>query len=235
VVFLGSYCFCLQEFYLVSLDPAPKTSRVEALLLTTDTEVSIAPRLRKSLRKNASKGTEGINGKTLADGSSVSAAVDTVMSKDTSKALALRILPSTILSEPSLRHTTYNAKEPLAFVSLHTQTLLHSLSPTTTAQSSLIAIMASLRSLPAPPDPSGSPSVEPTRPEAGSQPVSISGKHKNNVSDKGLQEGDDTLQIWCCADTSGQIPDGHVVFPLGIRNVADWDIVRYAYITRPFV
>ncbi len=204
----------------VSLDPS---TNGKALLLTTGTEVSIAPKTRG--KPNGAGSTTAKQEK-----------LDTVESKqqglETYKkpSRALRVLPSRTISpfRPSCPALQDGAITAIAFVS---RVLLNSVAgqPLYAKPSSWIA---SIQRLPPPVDPSGDSNTPtlvapppPPQPRVLVTQEHVPSKPTSSTVTDGDEEGlrEEVLVVW---SPHVSVPDGHVVFHGSIGQVEDFDHVK---------
>jgi len=196
-------------FFTVSLDPQPKNN---ALLLSTNTEVSIAPKLHSRQQKALSKSTSKDNSSS-SNGVPITAS-SSAKSKPTLNTISqtLRVLPRRVLS---LQTPTYNGTEILGYVSPRTfANLFPSIEPGTTTYRKVV-----YRRLQPPSDPSESQSgQEPALPA----PKVLNPGEKEKDKSEPVSESDD---VFICS-TAG-IVEQHIVFPNLPKDVEEWDLVRY--------
>ncbi|KAK7473010.1 Peroxisome biosynthesis protein pex1 [Stygiomarasmius scandens] len=194
---------------VVSLDPRPKNN---ALLLSTNTEVSIAPKLHSRQQKALSKSTSKDNSSS-SNGTPITAS-SSAKSKPTlnTTSQTLRVLPRRV---PSLHTPTYNGTEILGYVSLRTfANLFPSTEPGTTTYRKV-----AYRRLQPPSDPSESQSgQEPALPA----PKVLNPGEKEKDKSEPVTESDD---VFICS-TAG-IVEQHIVFPNLPKDVEEWDLVRF--------
>ncbi|CDO70672.1 hypothetical protein BN946_scf184761.g10 [Trametes cinnabarina] len=205
---------------VVSLEPPTG----KALLLTTSTEVSIAPKVRskskptKAAPKSSSKTATAVNG---VNGHSASA----VAKEAARPSRTLRLLPKRVL-ENSRQDVLNGSDAPLAYVSFKT---LASLNAWPSVSSPPRAWRASVRRA-APP---ASPDQEPRGASAVSQPVARVLKPNGEASSSKVAsvESDATqnevIVLW---SPDVPVPDGHVALSEGCENAEDWDLVRVTFL-----
>ncbi|KAG6857738.1 hypothetical protein H0H87_004154 [Tephrocybe sp. NHM501043] len=195
---------------VVSIDPSSKGG---ALLLTTNTEVSIAPKLHRSDRQADTKpraakslhGTpEDASSKVLMHGPCV-----------------LRVLPRGI-SHVAL--PDYSGPELVGFVSVETYKQL--IGSKDINDGSLISCSQFILKRIAPPhEPTISSSPPPIPP-----PLPIARIIKSSASDKENMNDDTKRKDMIFVGSLADIPDSHIVFPAAPGGVEDWDIIMYVNI-----
>lgn len=201
-----------------SIDPPSKGN---ALLLTTNTEVSIAPKLHRSRDKVSSK--PFINGHvttTASVNANEKPAVDgDVKSPLNSLSEVLRVLPARLVA--GFKFFEHDGPELLAAVSSRTMTSLQPTHPKSNSQVVGSFYRGTFKILIAPSDPSSSslaPAAEP------SAKVLNPGTHTNSTSalDKTPLNPNDIF-----IGTAENIPQGHIVFYALPDGLEEWDLVRY--------
>ncbi|KAI0819707.1 AAA-domain-containing protein [Trametes gibbosa] len=209
---------------IVSLEP----STGKALLLTTSTEVSIAPKLRGKTKGSkqgpvptgSQKPTSPVNG---ANGHASSPAPQ--KAKPPTHSRNLRLLPKRALATlPSTPNSTSGSDVALAYVSYKT---LASLRPASSL-SKLCAWRATVRRLPPPANPdkeSGSASI-PSQPTPRVLiPNGEASSSKAAASDTAAR--DEVMVVW---SPDVDVPDGHVALQAGCDKAEDWDLVRINFL-----
>lgn len=204
--------FYTKDYSLASLDPAPKTN---VLLLTTNTEVSIAPKPHKSKESAPSKplvnGHQTPNGKIVTDDEKASSASQIVASQ------VLRVLPSRLM--PNLKFPEHNGSELLAFVSTRALTQLLGSESSDGSPNFDYFYQGNFTRLAPPPDPSSSSSHPP--PEPSTRILNPGAKGESDTSSK-VQPGFGDIYI----GSSEQIPGGHIVYFALPEGLEEWDLVR---------
>ncbi|KZT66890.1 AAA-domain-containing protein [Daedalea quercina L-15889] len=219
---------------VVSLEPS---TAGKALLLTTSTEVSIAPKLhaRQSTSgsaiangKTKQKRHRGLNGKV--SGTSTPTASDTragPTSKDEAAKLltrAMRVLPQRLLQSPPAPIIPVRETDAvLAYVSRATLT---SQGETSGSPSDPQPWRARIRRLSPPSDPSqeqahGAP-TSPLVPR-----VLVPNGEAKGAAQTPEQVRDEVVLVWSPAVF---VPEGHIVLRGQVDDVEDWDMVRITYV-----
>ncbi|KAG6813748.1 hypothetical protein H0H92_007700 [Tricholoma furcatifolium] len=192
---------------VVSLSPSLKDS---ALLLTTDTEVSIAPKLHGSNRRTDAKPRQDKDTpKTNGD----------VATKDTKQILTthvLRVLPQGTF--PSAL-PEYAGTELVGYISAATFEKLFSLD--TVQRGDLQCFNATFKRLVPPADPSSSSSSAAPPPAA---PTTRVIKPNASGSNDTLEDDVQREDIIFVGSLKGLV-DGHIVFPAVPKGVEDWDLL----------
>ena len=200
-----------------SLDP-PKGN---ALLLTTNTEVSIAPKLHRNRDTPLSK--RNVNGKVE---TALPPVVDDV-SKPSSNSLTaatvsviLRVLPSRLVPSPDFPE--HNGVALLAFV--HPKTLAQLGFESSRVDPAIVLFsQGTYKMLTSPPNPSSSSAKSPPLAEP---PVRVlNSATPGDATSSGVSTGPGELFI----GTSDNIPVGHVAFIAMPEGLEEWDLVRYIY------
>lgn len=206
----------------VSLEPSTK----KALLLTTSTEVSIAPKIRSKHKSTATglepKGT----GKTTVTPNGIGHAAPTPeKTKAPRQARALRLLPQRLLGDTPL--PSNSSDDGLAYVSYKTLLSLYPQGP----PSPLHGWRATVRRVASPPNPDKE--ATPTSPVM--QPSArILVPTGEGASVKGPQpvtetKHDEVVVVW---SPEVHVPDGHVVLNPVVDNAEDWDLMRFVRTTQ---
>ncbi|GLB37363.1 putative peroxisome biogenesis factor 1, N-terminal [Lyophyllum shimeji] len=194
---------------VVSLDPS---SRGNALLLTTNTEVSIAPKPHRTEHRT---GLTPVDNKPAAQAvASTTVEEKTIPHKRISE--VLRVLPHKV---SGMTLPEYAGPEFVGYVSPSTFTQLHSRNPTEDGDR-ISCFMSTVKRLLPPPNPSSPASMAPPPPPV---PRII----KPGATDKDPASNDIgqvTDQVVFLGPLCG-IPESHVVFPAAPRNVEDWDLL----------
>lgn len=197
------------------LDP----SKGNALLLTTNTEVSIAPKLHRSREALSNKppinGHAAVGAKPTINGSAA-AALPTPTTKAASE--ILRVIPSRLVSGST--YPDHSRLELLAFVSPRT---LDQLEPLLANRTISWFHHAAFKKLAAPHDPSVASNDAPT-PEPTTRVLNAAVR-EDPVTAKSIP-GDIYIGV------SKDIPTGHIVFSALPDGLEEWDLVRWGF---PFV
>ena len=202
--------FVLSSSYSLAagLDPP---SKKDALLLSTNTEVSIAPKLHSN-RQISSPRNSLADGHTPPVKSLAANGVSTIPSKDD---CILRVLPARLL--PDIRFPQYSGSDLVAYVSHLTFAQLCA-SKSAAAHS---FYCGQFRTLVPPADPTTTP--PPPLPSPVPVPASLSGlggpEGSNLASSK-------SGKVWI--GTTESIPAGHITFIVFPERVDEWALVRYA-------
>ena len=184
----------------------PKTQG-DAVILTTNTEISIVPNLhqpRANARQNGHANREST----------------TVASRDLQARTSevLRILPSRLCS--STKHPGHNGSELIGFVSSDTFALLQS----EDNQGNSTFIHVPLRKLRSPHNPSL------TAPERGVE-TSTRGPRLANGELPSKSRANNTMDVY--VGIAKGLLAGHIVFPVLPEGLEEWDLVRYRYLLHP--
>ncbi|KAJ7350362.1 P-loop containing nucleoside triphosphate hydrolase protein [Mycena albidolilacea] len=183
---------------VVSIQPESKGS---ALLLTTNTEVSIAPKLHSQKRPQVNGTPNGAPPATATAAPNEASVPSPPVSPQT-----LRVLPPHLLGLPFPEHT---GPEVLAYVSPATFSLLHPSAPI----DETVYHKTPLKRLHPPADPSApSPSAAP--------PVT---RVLNAAGTAESSTGGDVEEVYVRAVES--VPESHVAF-ISAGGIEDWDLVR---------
>ncbi|TFY54857.1 hypothetical protein EVJ58_g8610 [Rhodofomes roseus] len=220
---------------VVSLEPS---TAGKALLLTTSTEVSIAPKLHS--RQNGSAGPV-VNGKTKqkkhrgANGkvNGVSTPAEDLSGSTPNDEAAklpvrvMRVLPHRLVpSSPTTSHRLPDADVVIAYVS---RAALTSLAEASGSASNPSPWRARVRRLPPPSDPSqeqnsGGPASPPAPRVLVPNGEASAAKAPSQPPEKAR---DEVVLVW---SPEVPVPEGHVVISGQIENVEDWDMVRVAFV-----
>ncbi|THU89378.1 AAA-domain-containing protein [Dendrothele bispora CBS 962.96] len=191
---------------VVSLDPQSKNN---ALLLSTNTEVSIAPKLHSRPQNTPSKSTSK-DKPSSSDLQATPSAHTKPKTASNTVSQILRVLPERVLSLPT---PSYDGTEILGYVSPRTfSSLFPSIKPDTSTYHKV-----NYKRLEAPIDPSEPPSAQ----EAAPQPAP---KILNAGEDKPAPPIDDE-DVFICSMQG--LVDQHVVFSNLPKGVEEWDLVRF--------
>lgn len=196
-------------FYLhtlpAGLDPLSKKN---ALLLSANTEVSIAPKLHSNKQKSPLKNSLVNNVKNLSV-NDVSTEPITPSKDDSS---ILRVLPVLLL--PDIRFPPYSDSDSLAYVSRVTFAHVSKSSADSFYCGQIRPLVSPADSAVTPPPPLQSPDPVLARLH------SPGGSHGNSVAS--FKSG----KVWI--GTSEGLPAGHIVFFVLPKGVDEWGLVRYA-------
>ncbi|KAF8070403.1 P-loop containing nucleoside triphosphate hydrolase protein [Lyophyllum atratum] len=195
---------------VVSLDPPSKGN---ALLLTTNTEVSIAPKPHRTERRSEPNGLK--NKAAVQDVSDTTGTEEKPSLKRNSQ--VLRVLPHKI-SRVALPE--YSGPKFVAYVSPSTFTQLHVSRNVVEKSTSISCFKSTLKRLSPPPDPSSSSSVTPTPPPV-TRIIKPGATDRNQPSNDNGHSGDEFIFI---GSLSG-LPESHIVFPAAPGSVEDWDLL----------
>lgn len=187
-------------------------SKKNALLLSTNTEVSIAPKLHSNKQ---------ISSKSLANGHT--STVKSLAANDTSTELIipsedgscfLRVLPVRLLPDIGFPH--YSDFDSLAYISRVTFAQLNASKSTANS-----FYRGQFRPLASPADPTATPPPPLQTPDP--VLVSLSGSNGSGGSNVGPSKSG---KVWIGA--SEGLPAGHIVFSVLPEGVDEWGLVRYA-------
>ncbi|KAF8971068.1 P-loop containing nucleoside triphosphate hydrolase protein [Flammula alnicola] len=206
---------------VTSLDPS---SKGHALLLTTNTEVSIAPKLHRNretpLSKPSVNGNATQNAKPTVNG--ITKAPEPLPTQKATSEI-LRVIPSRLVS--SLRHPEYSGSELLVFISPRTLAQLQDLDLPSHETRTWFR-HATFKKLPSPNDPSSSSSSPPPAPEPSAR-----------VLNPGVREDADLVGVApshpgdIYIGTSEGIPTGHIVYSALPKGLEEWDLVKVSLAT----
>ncbi|OJT04218.1 Peroxisome biosynthesis protein PAS1 [Trametes pubescens] len=210
---------------VVSLEP----SAGKALLLTTSTEVSIAPKVR-SKTKGAKAGSDAKAAQKaapLANGVNGHHAPSPEQKSAPGPSRTLRLLPKRMLVGAPLAQSIADGSEtPIAYVSYTTLASLRNTKPPSTQ---LHAWQASIRRIPPPAnparesEPASAPSQRAPRVlipngEAGSSKAAAAAS---------IPPRNEVVVVW---SPDVYVPDGHVALQAGCENAEDWDLIRISFV-----
>ncbi|KAF8813732.1 AAA-domain-containing protein [Phlegmacium glaucopus] len=199
---------------VTGLDPPSKKN---ALLLSTNTEVSIAPKLHSNKQISSPK-------RSLANGHAPTVGVSTESTiPPNDRSCIFRVLPARLL--PAIRFPDYSESDSLAFVSHVTFTQLHA-SKFTSADSFYCGQFRPLRS---PADPTAPPPPRPN-PDPMLARLASSGSH---ASSGGSYASSKSGKVWI--GVSEGLPAGHIVFSVLPEGVDEWALVRMSLSLNPEV
>ncbi|KAJ4483721.1 P-loop containing nucleoside triphosphate hydrolase protein [Lentinula aciculospora] len=187
---------------IVSIDPQAKSN---ALLLSTNTEVSISPKLHANRRAIAT--AHLANERTASPATAVPKTIPQPPSQ------ILRVLPVNVLSEPL---TSHSGSEVIGYVSFST---LARIFPTTRDMAKQpIYHKVSVRCLESPVNPEASTITTPeTVPET----------KILNSSEKGQLTGENSAQVESIyIGGADELIDGHIVFPSLPAGVEHWELIK---------
>ncbi|KAI0363690.1 AAA-domain-containing protein [Pilatotrama ljubarskyi] len=208
---------------VVSLEP----STSKALLLTTSTEVSIAPKLRgKSKAAKAASGSQDSKkAGTLTNGANGHVAPSPEKSKVPVMSRTLRLLSKRVLESAASASRT-SSEEPLAYVSYKT---LAGLSTQPSSTSQVRAWRATVRRV----QPPANPDKEAGPASTAGQPVprilipnGEGSSSKASPAASGVLHNEVTV-VW---SPEVPVPDGHVALQAGCDNAEDWDLVKITFL-----
>lgn len=196
-------------------------------MLGTDTEVSIAPKIRKAQASGKKPQPDGraapVSTSQTSSQAQKSASADHpryTLSND--HAQILRTLPSKFVSVPL--PSTSNA-QLYAYVSSQTFSKLQPSHPIIREGKSTIYYNHIIKRLLPPSDPlaatSGSPD-SPSGDHVGPKVLKASAAEQGTQPDKKEEETDTIFSIGWCHD----LPEGHIVFPVLTEGIIGWDLVR---------
>lgn len=235
---LHALCILDLQDNIVSVEPA---SSGKALLLTTSTEVSIAPKTRgppgsklngsvSSASTKTSSGKTRVNGAALEDTKFNSTVSEDDAEQRKKRTQILRHLPARVLPPfsptcPALENGSVLA---LGFVSKHTLAIISGTDPS----SEVIPKpwRAKVWRVASPVDPSGPPAganasgpampriLQPTDPNAPKGPSSTTNVEKPPENE--------ILVAW---SPDVPVPGGHITLHGSVGGIEDWDLTKYAY------
>jgi len=217
---VGLFVNKISQFGLSNVDPVSvrPSAKDDALLLTTNTEVSISPKLHKQQLPLKSNG-HSVSAKNPAENIQ-----STTKPEPTSKpgnSEVLRVLPSRFLQETS---TTHLSSELIAFVSIGTFAKLFG-----STSDGGTCFQARFKRMQGPADPTSTQSSE-TNPnhvahvfKAGS---SAKGKESEGIEDSG-HLGSGEIYVGC----SHNVIDHHIIFSALTEDIEEWDLVRYTLVS----
>ncbi|KAJ3776971.1 P-loop containing nucleoside triphosphate hydrolase protein [Lentinula raphanica] len=185
---------------IVSLEP----SKNNALLLSTDTEVSISPKLHANRGADVKKST--VNG----EATSSDAVVPKSMPKNPSQ--ILRVLPASLLPKS---YTSHSGPEVIGYVSAST---LARMIPTTpdVAKHTICHKVSVIRL---------EPPINPEKPPAQTS-ESVPEAKVLNPGSQGKQEEESSTSVYI--DGTDELINEHIVFPSLPTGVKHWDLIKTA-------
>lgn len=208
----------LEVFYIgkFSINPTPVSVEPKAkgnvLLLTTNTEVSVAPKPHPS--QKPANGTPSAKENTSVAKYSPENGAQNLYSVVTNNAQILRVLPQRFVQPPFPEE---QSQDLIAYVSSFTLFRLYpSHEPSGSTSSVYFRATHSRLSPPPGPSPSSSNPVPPPAPRI-LNPSTHDGTQGNHEHD--LKGGILVGQL-------ESVPDDHIVFPLSPDNLEDWDLIR---------
>lgn len=223
---------CSSMRLVASLEPS---SGEKALLLTTNTEVSIAPKPHVKSKSSASHNprdeAKGRNKLTKLNGINGHSTDMSISSKDASagkegpskkRVHFMRVLPRRFFSPPGSLTDASNSDRPIVYVS---RAILMSLSQDTGMPTSVFSWSASVRKLKPPADPSrDQSSTVPAVPPAPRIliPNGSSGTAPSDQPSAASSQNEVVLK-W---SPEYSVPYGHVVFDRGVPDINDWDLIQ---------
>ncbi|KDR75275.1 hypothetical protein GALMADRAFT_226942 [Galerina marginata CBS 339.88] len=202
---------------VTSLDPPSKGN---ALLLTTNTEVSIAPKLHK--REDSTLPKPLLNDHR--EPSTIPLVNGVSDAKLTSSKVAfevLRVLPSRLV--PSPRYPEHNGSELLACVSPSTLALLRGSNSPIFGYTTTSFFQGTFVKLASPPDPSSLSSSSPPPAEPSTRVFSAATRDDPDSNGKKTSNPDDIF-----IGLLEQIPYGHIVYLALPDGLKEWDLVSSA-------
>lgn len=219
-----SHAFYVFSSILVSVDPSTKGT---AVLLTTNTEVSIAPKLHKQIdgtaRSQVSKDTK--TSATLSQPSSAPSKTTQGSSRIT-RVLPKRLLPHDAISKidsysGDLR-TAYISW--VTFVRLRTGRPPNSLVPDPSSDDNSTLYAHIVKRLQPPVDPSSNPSTSSAAPSPPLPTVLTAGgsQEKDKTSHDQAKQESEVYISWL-----SEIPDDHIVFRNLEDDIEEWDLTRF--------
>ena len=195
---------CFLSIGPVSLEPSSKGATA---LLTTDTEVSIAPKPHQRSKSKV-------------------APRDITSQEDPSKSpklpeIGLRVLPTRLLEDVAPPSSAYTGPGTLAYVHSHTFSVL-----TETEFPTDEFIKVSYRHLPPPSDP-----LQASRNEADVEPPTSSTQRDADDLELGNQipvefSADNVLFVGSC----DKVMESHVFLPNGIEGIGDWHWIQWVIV-----
>lgn len=206
----------------MSLEP----SAGRALLLTTSTEVSIAPKVR-SKTKGAKAGSDAKAAQKaapLANGVNGHHAPSPEKKSAPGPSRTLRLLPKRVLvGAPQAQGISDGSETPIAYVSY---TTLANLRPAQAPSSQLHAWRATIRRIPPP----ANPAKESEPASAPSQraprvliPNGEAGSSKAAAAES-TSPRNEVVVVW---SPDVYVPSGHIALQEGCDNAEDWDLIRW--------
>ncbi|KAG6885001.1 hypothetical protein C0993_006652 [Termitomyces sp. T159_Od127] len=193
---------------VVNIDPSPKGS---ALLLTTNTEVSIAPKLHRSVqRDNKAREERGMSGDIP---KSVENEAEQKHISHTLRLLPFGLAPVTLPDYPGPEFVGYVS--PLTYQKLCPE-MEHE------EGDYIHCAKFTFKRLPPPSEPPSSSTPVPPPPPPVPRVIVPAASGKDNTSVENVQSQD----IIFVGSVPG-IPDSHVIFPAAPRGLEEWDLVVY--------
>ncbi|KIJ64352.1 hypothetical protein HYDPIDRAFT_90732 [Hydnomerulius pinastri MD-312] len=192
---------------VVSLEPSTKGN---AALLTTDTEVSIAPKAHR--RQKAVQSARPIASPDDAAKEPKPSFPETV----------LRVLPSRLIEPISPSPASYNRPETLAYIHPHTFSLLTKSRYPLKDDMKGVFLKLSYRLLPSPQNPLDAPrngGANAEAPEPAPQVLHPGAKNEASSAEKGGEASADNVLF---VGWSATVLESHVFFPSGLEGVQDW-------------
>jgi len=216
---VGLFVNQISQFWLADVDTVSvrPSAKDNALLLTTNTEVSISPKLHKQQLPLKWNG-HSVSAKNPAENTPPSTKPEPTSKPGNSE--VLRVLPSRFLQETS---STHSGSELIAFVSIGTFGKLFG----STSDGGL-CFQARFKRMQGPADPTSTQSSE-----TNSNPVahvfkagsSAKGKKSEGIEDSG-HLGSGEIYVGC----SHNVIDHHIIFSALTEDVEEWDLVRYTLV-----
>ncbi len=213
----------IKELVAVSIDPPAKDN---ALLLTTDTEVSIAPKLHKNQQHTSSKhvpnGHPPSNSEKAGTTGTIPSNVDAKPATKAGNTQLLRVVPSRLV-KTSITHT---GPELIALVSPVTFDALFGPVQQKDDGENQICYQAHFKKLLGPVDPTSSPDSSTPAQAPGPRVLKAGISEKAKESDQiGIQEPQRSGEVYIGCSSS--VIDKHVIFAALTESVEEWDTVRY--------
>jgi peroxin-1 len=202
-------CYVVHTLLAAGLDPPSKKN---ALLLSTNTEVSIAPKLHSNKQISSNSPANGHTPTVKSLAANDTSTAPTIPSKDGS--CLLRVLPARLL--PNIRFLHCSDFDSLAYISRVTFAQLHT--SKSTADS---FYCGQFRPLSSPADSTATPPPPPQNPD----PVLVR-LSSSSGSEGGKVVSSKSGKLWI--GTSEGLPAGHVVFFVLPEGVDEWGLVKYA-------
>ncbi|KAF5321496.1 hypothetical protein D9619_001501 [Psilocybe cf. subviscida] len=200
---------------VTNIDPPAKG---DAVLITTNTECSIAPKLHKARdaprnKTNTLNGTASTGGKAPTNGVAASSS-NAVVPASIVNSVILRVLPSRLL--PSASH---NGPELLAFLSPNALSELEG--PKTQSATPKKFSPATFKKLRPPHDPASSSTPAPP-PEASARVLNSSARNESDSKLAPITPGAGDVYV----GPSEEVPSGHIVYSALPDGVEEWDLIR---------
>ncbi|KAI0665466.1 AAA-domain-containing protein [Trametes maxima] len=204
---------------VVSLEP----SSSKAMLLTTSTEVSIAPKLRSKSKPTKPETKESRKAAPLTNGTAARTTPAPGKSKAHTRSRTLRLIPKRTFDR-STRDARNGADESIAYVSYRT---LADLQPRLSPP--LKGWRATVRRIPPPvnPDKEVGPSSTTKQPiPRVLKPNGESSSARTSAPESSSLQ-DEVVVVW---SPDVLVPDGHIALQTVFDNAEDWDLVRVIFL-----